>query len=513
MLTSPFRILLVGLAIICVGLSLITKSQVRPVPSSSAALPSPSPSPSPAPSPSPVQDFQSNQVVVQLKPGTSIYDVNGRNGTTTTGQISGTGYYLVSALSQAAPVAETAPQTESNAVAVPSPVPTATDTSTLQLRDQLAADPAVQDAGLNYFLAPCGPIMSFPGGQVVPGKSASDYQAHRELLGQLLGLDDAQLRSRGAGKVVAVIDTGIDRTHPALASHLWVDDRVYSDVPGDGIDNDYDGLVDDSYGWDFYGNDNDPTEVAADPATTVAGHGTFIAGLIALMAPDCRIMPIKVLSPLGVTDIFSVARCIKYATDHGADVINLSCGTPRDSGVMRDAVAYARQHGVVLFAAVGNSSTDQIPIYPANLTQDVQGIASIETTGVLSTFSNYGNSVSVDAFGHNLVSTYPGGGYALWSGTSFATALASAEAVLVLAAYPDSGSTRAIIETTAVIIDYLNPERPGELGRGSIAPLAALQSVSTNPTINPTIDLYARIDLANAGVQPAARGTAEISIQ
>src|SRR5262249_43823321 len=153
------------------------------------------------------------------------------------------------------------------------------------------------------------------------------------------------------------------------------------------------------------------------------------------------------------------------------------------------------------------------PIYPANLTQDVQGIASIETTGVLSTFSNYGNSVSVDAFGHNLVSTYPGGGYALWSGTSFATALASAEAVLVLAAYPDSGATRAIIETTAVIIDYLNPERPGELGRGSIAPLAALQSVSTNPTINPTIDLYARIDLANAGVQPAARGTAEISIQ
>src|SRR5262249_8823972 len=262
--------------------------------------------------------------------------------------------------------------------------------------------------------------------------------------------------------------------------------------------NDHDGLVDDAYGWDFYGNDNDPTEIAADPATTVAGHGTFIAGLIALMAPDCRIMPVRVLSPVGVSDVFSVARCIKYATDHGADIINLSCGTPRDSGVMRDAVTYARQHSVVLFAAVGNGSTDQIPIYPANLTQDVQGVASIETTGVLSTFSNYGSSVSLDAYGHNLISTYPGGGYALWSGTSFATALASAEAALILAAYPDSGATRLNTETTAVNIDYLNPGRQGELGRGCIAPLPALQSVSTNPTINPTVDVYARIDLANA---------------
>src|SRR5260370_38152049 len=97
MLTFPCRIALVGLAIICIGLSLRTHSQVR----SAAASPSPSPTASPAPSP--VPDFQANQVVVQLKPGASISDVNSRNGTATVGQIPATSYYLVAAIAQANP--------------------------------------------------------------------------------------------------------------------------------------------------------------------------------------------------------------------------------------------------------------------------------------------------------------------------------------------------------------------------------------------------------------------------
>src|SRR5262249_50224749 len=334
----------------------------------------------------------------------------------------------------------------------------------------------------------------------------------RQLLGQLLGLTDAQLRSLGAGKTVAVIDTGVDRTHPALASHLWTDDRVNKDIPGDYIDKDNDGLLDDAYGWDFYGNDNDPSESAGDPATTVAGRGTFIAGLIALMAPESRIMPIKVLSPTGVSDIFTVAICIKYATDHGADVINLSCGTTRNSSVLHDAVTYARQHNVLLFAAVGNGGTDQIPEYAASWSQDVQGVASIQANSVLSGFSNYGPSVSVDAYGQDLISTYPGGGYALWSGTSFATPLAAAEAALILAAYPDPASTRPDIESTAVNIDSLNPGKQNELGSGRIAPLPVLQAVSINPAMCPTIDLYARVDMVGSAVPPSALGQAAVCI-
>jgi hypothetical protein len=166
----------------------------------------------------------------------------------------------------------------------------------------------------------------------------------------------------------------------------------------------------------------------------------------------------------------------------------------------------------LLFAAVGNASTDQVPQYPANVTQDVQGVAAIETNDVLTSFSNYGSSVSVDAYGHNLISTYPGGGYALWSGTSFATALATSEAVLILSAHSDPVVARPNIENTAVNIDSSNPGKQGELGKGRIAPLPALQSVSTNPTGNPTVDVYARIELTNSGVQPAALGRAEISI-
>src|SRR5262249_47209380 len=156
---------------------------------------------------SPVQEFQANQVVVELDAGASIDNVNSRNGTTTVGQLSGTNYYVLSSIAQAAsPAGETVSQRETASIAVaPTPMPTTADSSTEQLREQLAKDPDVQNAGLNYFLAPSsGPIMGFPGGQAVPGKSQSDYESQRQQLGQLLGLDDAQLRSRGAGKVVAV---------------------------------------------------------------------------------------------------------------------------------------------------------------------------------------------------------------------------------------------------------------------------------------------------------------------
>src|SRR5262249_11823152 len=251
MLNSTNKIALIGLAIVCVGLSVSIRSGVRrPVPAAAAPAPSASPTASPSPSPSPTPDFQLNQVVVQLKPGDSIADVNNRNSTTTIGSISGTSYYVVSPTTAASSSEAQTPNLAPMAAATPAATPTAAAT-TEQLRSQLAADPAVQNAELNYLLAPDGAIISFPGGHVVPGKSQSDYEAQRQLLGQLLGLTDAQLRSLGAGKTVAVIDTGVDRTHPALASHLWTDDRVNKDIPGDYIDNDNDGLLDDAYGWDF----------------------------------------------------------------------------------------------------------------------------------------------------------------------------------------------------------------------------------------------------------------------
>ena len=467
MRNSNQKILLVALLVVWAGTSQVAMSGVvfraaaQPV-----AVPCVAPV-LPVPAPPAVADFQPDQVIVELKPGPSINDVNARNGTTTINQIPGTAYYLVGS-------------------------PPGSNTQVIQA--QLASDPAVQNADFNYlvyqpFDVSSRSIMGFPYDHATPGKTESDYEGQRQLLDQYLGLSQAHQCSTGAGKEVALIDTGIDLTHPQLS-----------------------GMIDRANGWNFYGNTDDPSEQAEDPQTTVAGHGTFIAGLIAIMAPGCRLMPIKAFSPLGVSDEFTVVESIKYATDRDADVINLSCGTRKNSAILSDAIAYARERKVIVVAAVGNDGTDQIPEYPASLIADVIGVASIETSNVRSAFSNYGVSVSVDAYGDKLISTYPDGGYALWAGTSFATPLTSGEAALILAANPDPGTTRQTIEGTAVNIDRENSSlKAGELGKGRINPEAAVHCTGTTPAMNPATSFYARIDLGNSGAEPGAVGRAELS--
>src|SRR6185369_17915416 len=175
------------------------------------------------------------------------------------------------------------------------------------------------------------------------------------------------------------------------------------------IDNDNDGLIDDVFGWNFFDATKDTLEQRGDTQTSVAGHGTFIAGLIALIAPEAKIMPVRAFSPDGVSDAFSIAQGIKYAVDHGARIINLSFGSTEDSPVMHDAVAYAQQRGVLLVAAVGNENkgNDVAPQFPANWNLEVMGVAAIDANNHKTVFSNYGTNVSVSAPGVNLVSLYP----------------------------------------------------------------------------------------------------------
>lgn len=186
------------------------------------------------------------------------------------------------------------------------------------------------------------------------------------------------------------------------------------------------------FGWNFFDNNPDTMEQRGSFQTSIAGHGTFIAGLIALIAPQAKIMPIRAFSSDGVSDAFSVAQAIKYAVDNGARVINLSFGSTEESQVMHDAVSYARQRGVLLVAAVGNENTgnEQAPQFPANWSQEVMSIAALDGNGK-ATFSNFGTDVSVSAPGVNLVSLFPEinntPDYAMWSGTSFAAPLAAAK--------------------------------------------------------------------------------------
>ena len=423
------------------------------------------------------------EVIVETREGVSIDQVNARHDTTTVRRINGTNYYRLRI-----PFGQTE------------------DT----WRAQLESDADVLNASLNRivtspFSVMSGSIMSFPDGEAKP-ETDSGYQRQRQTFEAHFKLAEVQLRSRGQGIVVAIIDTGLDWSHPVIASHIWQDDRANGDVPGDGIDDDHDGLIDDARGWDLVNNDPDPTELPGDPATTVAGHGTFIAGLINMLAPEAVLMPLRAFNEIGESDEFTVAEAIKYATDHGASVINMSFGSYDDSKVLRDAISYAQQNAV-LIAAMGNEGTDEHPQYPARLNDDVMGIAAIDLLGLKTYFSNYGTYASASAPGLQLISLYPGGAYAVWSGTSFSAPLASAEAALIGAATRDTRPVQGIIEATAVNIDSLNPDYAGELGSGRISPLNALKSVCTNSAIKPTADLSAVVEMTGP-----VKGSARISI-
>src|SRR5215467_15479014 len=337
------------------------------------------------------QDIVANEVVIEVRAGASVDSVNARNNTRTKKHIGGTNFYLLR-------------------------VPHGQGAQKAQ--KLLSSDPDVIKAYLNPTVS--SPLvlngrrtLSFPSNHAKPGYISTDYLGQNGL--ERLKLDQAHLLSQGKNVVVAVIDTGVDLNHPALAQNMWTDDRANGDIPGDGIDNDKDGYIDDYRGWNFIDNNNDPGEGKPDnPKQSIGGHGTFIAGLIGLVAPKARIMPLKAFQPDGKSDAFTVAAAVKYAADHGANVINLSFGAPVVSSVLADAIADAKMRCVVMAAAVGNDNSDESQ-FPAS-SIDVLGVAAVDGDDTKAAFSNYGADVSVAAPGVNLISTYPGGGYARWSG-------------------------------------------------------------------------------------------------
>jgi thermitase len=435
---------------------------------------------------SPAQ-FIKGEVIVELQPGATIEAVNGRHNTKTIQQIYGTNFYRL---------------------AIPA------NKSENKWRKRLNKDVDVLSAELNALIA--NPVLfarstqSFPDGFASIGFQLSDYLGQQSFY-SWLKLADVQLRSRGAGVVVAIIDTGVDRSHSLLAASLWRDRRDSADTPGDGLDNDGDGLVDDDSGWDFVDNDNDPTDSFDDPANSVAGHGTFIAGLITTLAPEAELLPIRAFGADGLGNAFTIASAVKYAADHGAKVINLSLGASQASQLLQDAIKDARQRGIMIVAAAGNDNSELLPQFPSSM-DEVLAVGAIDLESKKASFSNFGQHIDVCAPGVKLISAYPNeraGGYAIWSGTSFAAPLAAAEAALVLAVDPKQPDVKKVIEDSANPLDPLNQDFGGKLGKGSIDPLGALQSLPVSPL---TRDIYSEIELTSGAAIPEARGKASISI-
>lgn len=202
--------------------------------------------------------------------------------------------------------------------------------------------------------------------------------------------------------VVAVIDTGIDPDHSDLFPNLW---RNSKEIPGNGIDDDRNGYVDDIWGWDFVSWDDGVED--RDPADG-HGHGTHVAGTIAAVGDNgqgiigvawkSRVMALKGLSDEGSGSSDDLARAIVYAADNAARVINMSWGGQGRSRVLEDVLRYAHDKGVVLVAAAGNSDSDASGFTPANV-PEVITVASTDHTDHKSSFSNWGSKIDVAAPG------------------------------------------------------------------------------------------------------------------
>jgi subtilisin family serine protease len=294
----------------------------------------------------------------------------------------------------------------------------------------------------------------------------------------------AQKLSKHQPALVAVIDTGIDPGHPALVGHIastgWdflTGQPGGIDVP-DGIDNDGDGLIDESY-----------------------GHGTHLSSVILLVNPDARILPLRVLDADGNGNSFNVAEAIFYAADHGANVINLSLSMKDPSAAVSLAMEYAHFKGASIFAAAGNTGKQKV-LFPGSYggrefvpdvsflpvnwkpsSTTVTAVTAAKSSGKKAWFSAWGWQVDLVAPGLDIYGAMPGGGYAWWSGTSQATAVASGVASLL---YSIGGPTMAqsppaLLMSSAESVDALNPGCAGGLGEGYIDAWHAAQLAAWGP--------------------------------
>ena len=245
-------------------------------------------------------------------------------------------------------------------------------------------------------------------------------------------LPEAHAVSRGVGVIVAVLDTGADLDHPALAGHL---------APG----------------FDFVDLDADPSEEGTYGQDLAYGHGTHVAGLVALAAPEATIVPLRILKPDGTGNSWLLAQALRYAVGapvagiaplaHKADVINISYSVRQRSLLIDDLLGLlvALPDGPVVVAAAGNRGPSTVKEYPAAEGQPgVLAVAASTETDTLADFSTRGAWVDVAAPGESILSSVPDNAYSVWSGTSMSAPLAAGTAALVRARYPNLSPSQVV---------------------------------------------------------------------
>jgi len=286
--------------------------------------------------------------------------------------------------------------------------------------------------------------------------------------------------------VIGIIDTGVDWLHPDLSANIWLN---MDEIPGNGIDDDMNGFVDDRVGWDFGGIDGTPD---ANPLEDRPEHGTHVAGISSAVSNNAagvssigfrsKIMPVKTCqdnyrSLTGGAYIIYGFEGIQYAASNGAKVINCSWGGGGYSRLGQEVIDNATQLGAVVVGAAGNDNLT-IDHYPSGY-RNVLSVASTDEGDYKSSFSNYGYGIDVSAPGSSILSTWQGGSYTYASGTSMAAPLAAGLVALVLARYPNLSPIQAaeIVRVTCTDINLINSGYVDMLGKGRIN---ALNSMTVN---------------------------------
>jgi len=308
--------------------------------------------------------------------------------------------------------------------------------------------------------------------------------------------------------IIAIVDTGVDYTHPDLSDNIWINE---DEIPNNGIDDDNNGYVDDIHGYDFGDNDSDPLDQW--------NHGTHCSGIaaaksnntigIAGVSWNCTIMPIKIFHDNGGHSL-NDSLGIKYAVDNGADIISMSIHYPNVVNIIKDAIDYAYYENVVLVAAAGNSGTTRIS-YPAAY-ENVISVAALnqsngrcnkhdwdpENTNFLIKGSSYGDGIDVSApgnFVYSTMPTYPVKGnnnlntntgqqwvenYDFMYGSSMACPHVAGLAALLLSQDPEltNDEIRKIIRAN---VDFVNSTE--YIGTGRINAYKALTRNNTQPDI------------------------------
>ncbi|HRH40654.1 MAG TPA: S8 family serine peptidase, partial [Pyrinomonadaceae bacterium] len=228
-------------------------------------------------------------------------------------------------------------------------------------------------------------------------------------------------------------------------------------------------------GWDFVDNDPNPMEIAG----SAYGHGTHVSGIITRVAPNAKIIPIRVLDSTGSTNAWVLAEALAFAanpdgnpaTDDGADVVNLSMGSPTPTRLLHDFLQSSSSDlaqptdvdfpqigkpNLIVVAAGGNNGGD-FKIYPGAETS-IDGLITVgasDITDHLAPYSNYGSWIKVAAPGDRIISTTPDGGYGAWSGTSMSAPVVSGIVALIKQRFPGLAplTTKDQVRCTTVRID------------------------------------------------------------